>query len=60
MFVLRSPHRPNPIGLHTVTILEITADGRFRVYPLEVIDGTPVIDIKYLDESAEIIEAGPQ
>ena len=45
VFATRSPHRPNPLGLHRVTIREI--DGpRLRVGPLEAIDGTPVLDVK--------------
>ena len=37
--------RPNPIGLHRVTVREI--DGyRLKVGPIEAIDGTPVVDIK--------------
>ncbi len=45
VFATRSPDRPNPIGLHRVTVLEV--DGRrLRVAPLEAIDGTPVVDIK--------------
>ena len=45
IFSTRSPDRPNPIGLHEVTIVEI--DGsRLKVRPLEAIDGTPVLDIK--------------
>ncbi len=47
VFATRSPHRPNPLGLHPVTVLEITA-GRLRIGPIEAIDGTPVIDIKIL------------
>jgi tRNA-Thr(GGU) m(6)t(6)A37 methyltransferase TsaA len=45
VFSTRSPHRPNPIGLHQV---EITAvDGRrVRVRTLEAVDGTPIIDLK--------------
>ncbi|MGE5299766.1 MAG: tRNA (N6-threonylcarbamoyladenosine(37)-N6)-methyltransferase TrmO [Acidobacteriota bacterium] len=46
VFATRSPHRPNPIGLHRVRILEIQRPGRIRVRPLEALDGTPVIDIK--------------
>ncbi len=47
VFGTRSPARPNPIGLHEVTILEIQDDPpRLRVEPLEAIDGTPVVDIK--------------
>ena len=45
VFGTRSPDRPNPIGLHRVTIREIDGN-RIRVWPLEAIDGTPVIDIK--------------
>ena len=45
VFSTRSPHRPNPVGLHTV---EITAvDGlRIQVRHLEALDGTPIIDVK--------------
>jgi tRNA-Thr(GGU) m(6)t(6)A37 methyltransferase TsaA len=45
VFATRSPDRPNPIGLHRVSVLEV-AEGRVRVAPLEAIDGTPIIDIK--------------
>ena len=45
VFATRSPDRPNPIGLHRVRVLEIR-DNRLKVFPLEAIDGTPVIDIK--------------
>lgn len=45
VFATRSPDRPNPIGLHRLTVQEV--DGsRLRVAPIEAIDGTPVIDIK--------------
>ena len=45
VFSTRSPDRPNPIGLHTVTIAAISADA-ITVRHLEAIDGTPVLDIK--------------
>lgn len=45
VFATRSPDRPNPIGLHRVTVLEV-ADRRLRVGPMEAVDGTPVVDIK--------------
>ena len=45
VFATRSPDRPNPIGIHEVTISELHEDG-FGVHHLEAIDGTPVIDIK--------------
>ena len=46
VFLTRSPDRPNPIGLHRVTVVEIDGAGRLLVHPLEAVDGTPVIDIK--------------
>ena len=45
VFATRSPDRPNPFGLHRVTVLEVVSN-RIKVAPLEVIDGTPVVDIK--------------
>jgi len=45
VFATRSPDRPNPLGLHRVTILEI-AGSKLKVGPLEAINGTPVVDIK--------------
>jgi tRNA-Thr(GGU) m(6)t(6)A37 methyltransferase TsaA len=45
VFATRSPDRPNPLGLHAVTILEVD-DLRIRVRKLEAIDGTPIVDIK--------------
>lgn len=45
VFYTRSPARPNPLGLHPVTVREI--DGtRLRIGPIEVFDRTPVVDIK--------------
>jgi len=45
VFSTRSPDRPNPVGLHVVTIAGI--DGTtLEVLDLEAVDGTPVIDIK--------------
>jgi tRNA-Thr(GGU) m(6)t(6)A37 methyltransferase TsaA len=45
VFSTRSPDRPNPIGLHRVTIAGIEGDS-VEVRDLEAIDGTPVIDVK--------------
>ena len=45
VFATRSPDRPNPLGLHRVTVREI-AGNRVKVGPIEAIDGTPVVDIK--------------
>lgn len=45
VFATRSPDRPNPLGLHRVSVLEV-AGSRVKVAPVEAIDGTPVVDIK--------------
>jgi len=45
VFATRSPDRPNPLGLHRVTVRRI-AENRLLIGPIEVIDGTPVVDIK--------------
>jgi len=53
VFATRSPFRPNPIAL---TVLELLSrDGRFlRVRGVDMLDGTPVLDIKpYLSTIAE-------
>jgi tRNA-Thr(GGU) m(6)t(6)A37 methyltransferase TsaA len=45
VFATRSPHRPNPSGLHPVEIVSV--EGlRVRVRNLEAIDGTPILDLK--------------
>jgi len=45
VFATRSPDRPNPLGLHRVTVQRIDRN-RLLVGPIEAIDGTPVVDIK--------------
>jgi tRNA-Thr(GGU) m(6)t(6)A37 methyltransferase TsaA len=52
VFATRSPDRPNPLGLHRVTVREI-AGNRLRIGPMEAIDGTPVVDIKPVLTDAE-------
>jgi tRNA-Thr(GGU) m(6)t(6)A37 methyltransferase TsaA len=45
VFSTRSPDRPNPIGIHPVTVIEV--DGaRLLVSDLEALDGTPILDVK--------------
>lgn len=52
VFATRSPDRPNPIGLHRVSVLAV--DGtRLRIAPIEVVDGTPVIDMKIVRTSVD-------
>jgi tRNA-Thr(GGU) m(6)t(6)A37 methyltransferase TsaA len=52
VFATRSPDRPNPVGLHRVTILAVDG-GSLRVRDLEAIDGTPVLDVKPVLRSVE-------
>jgi tRNA-Thr(GGU) m(6)t(6)A37 methyltransferase TsaA len=63
VFYTRSPARPNPLGLHPVTVREIdpasregygaTSGTRVRIGPIEVFDGTPVVDIKSASTRAD-------
>jgi tRNA-Thr(GGU) m(6)t(6)A37 methyltransferase TsaA len=46
VFSTRSSDRPNPIGIHFVKVVEVLKDNQFIVSGLEVLDGTPLIDIK--------------
>ena len=45
IFSTRAPVRPNPIGLSVVRLLGVRG-GRLRVQDLDVVDGTPLLDIK--------------
>ena len=63
VFYSRSPARPNPLGLHPVTVREIdppsregygaTSGIRIKIGPIEVFDGTPVVDIKSASTRAD-------
>jgi tRNA-Thr(GGU) m(6)t(6)A37 methyltransferase TsaA len=54
VFATRSPDRPNPIGLHRVTVTKIEPPTTIRVDALEAIDGTPILDLKVaMSEAAD-------
>jgi len=56
VFAIRSPARPNPIGLHTATILRIDrSSGAIDLDAIDVLDGTPVLDIKPYFPSVDAI-----
>lgn len=52
VFATRSQDRPNPVGLHRVTVREVV-DTWLRVGPIEAIDGTPVIDVKIVLDGSD-------
>lgn len=45
VFLTRGPHRPNPLGISTVKVMDVR-DGELTVEGLDAIDGTPVVDIR--------------
>jgi tRNA-Thr(GGU) m(6)t(6)A37 methyltransferase TsaA len=45
VFATRSSDRPNPVGLHRVTVLGVGPNS-IQVDALEAIDGTPILDLK--------------
>jgi len=56
LFTTRSPHRPNPIGLSVVRLIE-RKGNILRVKGIDAIEGTPLIDIKpYVPEFDELQE----
>ena len=47
VFALRSPARPNPVGLHVAKLVTFDAEaGTLSLDAIDVLDGTPVIDLK--------------
>ena len=47
VFALRSPARPNPVGLHVIRLIGVDQQtGTLTLEASDVLDGTPVIDIK--------------
>jgi tRNA (adenine37-N6)-methyltransferase len=47
VFALRSPVRPNPIGVHVVRLLSADEEsGRIEIDAIDVLDGTPIVDVK--------------
>ena len=56
VFALRSPARPNPVGLHVVRLTGIDeAAGLLSLEAIDVLDGTPVIDLKPYFASVDAI-----
>ena len=45
LFATRAPSRPNPIGLSVVRLIDVKK-GNLHVQDVDVVDGTPLLDIK--------------
>jgi tRNA-Thr(GGU) m(6)t(6)A37 methyltransferase TsaA len=45
VFATRAPARPNPIGISTVRLIRIEK-GKLHVQGMDIVDGTPLLDIK--------------
>ena len=57
LFATRSPNRPNPIGLSVVRLDKVVENQLF-ITDLDILDGTPVLDIKpYVGEFAQLKNA---
>jgi tRNA-Thr(GGU) m(6)t(6)A37 methyltransferase TsaA len=55
IFATRAPARPNPIGLSIVELLEVRGN-RLTVRGIDVLDGTPLLDIKPYVEVFDRVE----
>jgi tRNA-Thr(GGU) m(6)t(6)A37 methyltransferase TsaA len=54
IFATRAPVRPNPIGISVVRLMRIE-DNRLFIQDMDIVDGTPLLDIKPF-----IVEFGPK
>jgi len=57
VFATRAPHRPNPMGLTVVRLMSV--EGRvLHVHGVDLLDGTPVLDIKpYIPDYDAVVDA---
>jgi tRNA-Thr(GGU) m(6)t(6)A37 methyltransferase TsaA len=46
VFSTRSPARPNPIGISVVRLVSVRPEGHLLVRGIDIVDGTPLLDIK--------------
>ena len=56
VFATRSPRRPNPIGISVVRLVKVKG-GTIYVKDLDIVDGTPLLDIKpYIPDDGQKVE----
>lgn len=62
LFATRAPRRPNPIGMTVVRLVDVDREaGRLTVEGVDMLDGTPLLDIKPhvpAFEPAEVVRTG--
>lgn len=54
VFATRSPYRPNPIGMSVTRVLRTELD-RLWVAPTDILDGTPILDVKPYHPEADVV-----
>jgi tRNA-Thr(GGU) m(6)t(6)A37 methyltransferase TsaA len=59
IFASRFPHRPNHIGLTLVEILNVS-NGILKIRGVDMIDGTPLLDIKPYNPAFDSVESSVQ
>jgi tRNA-Thr(GGU) m(6)t(6)A37 methyltransferase TsaA len=56
VFATRSPKRPNPIGVSVVRLVKVE-EGTIYVKDVDIVDGTPLLDIKpYIPDDSQRVE----
>lgn len=55
VFATRAPYRPNPIGMTVVPLIEVNK-LKIKVGPNDLLDGTPILDIKPYHPESDLIE----
>jgi len=56
IFATRAPKRPNPIGMSVVRLVSVSGN-RIEIKGIDMIDGTPLLDIKPYVPSLDFFQA---
>lgn len=57
LFSTRAPARPNPIGISAVRLVSVGPGGTLVVRGIDVVDGTPLLDIKPYVPAFDVVPA---
>jgi tRNA-Thr(GGU) m(6)t(6)A37 methyltransferase TsaA len=55
IFAIRGPARPNPIGMSVTQLIRVE-DNKLHIRDIDIIDGTPLLDIKPYVPAFDAIE----